>query len=423
MITEEMKKIWRPGMVLSLFVLGFVFYSMFLEFYIDYFPNGSQNSGIFEESRELVETYGTRISAKEMDAYEAKLPVLHKEADRFVRESEIGKKHGILTYEAYAAFYSKANLEAARQGTGADLNETYADAMRLSSYLQGGETGNIEGRLYGASWMSEAYRARETYGADLEIDGGEPKDKKTGKETDQETDGERYYTNKEREHVKKVFFAADKMWQNVLPPEVPETTGAYVGYLLTWICLCVCMLLAPLLVHDRMRRMVPLQYSSKRGRSIYRCQFAAAMFTALIAATANLLLFGGLFLTHGTEVFFPCRMYSFAVMQFCWPNWTHGVWCLVLVAICYLTALGTAGIVFFLSQRCGNYIVMLLKILPVAVIMAVLSPKMTEDAFYFGNVLYRLSGVPYIELVCAGAIFAVGMVLCGLGKRQVEKDV
>ncbi len=402
LIMEEMKKIWRPGIVLALLVLGFVYYTMFLEFYVDYFPNGAQNAGILLAGKELVQNYGTSISAEEMSDFEKTLPALHKEADRSVRESELGKKYNLTTYEQYAAFCQEASREASAQGTSADLNEAYADSMRLRSYLQGEETGNIEGRLYGASWMSEAYRAREAYGAGLEMD------------------GEKTYSKQETERIRSAFFGSSQMWQNVLPFEVPQTMGAYAGYLLIFICLSICMLLAPLLVHDRMSRMLPLQYSTRSGRRIYNSQLAAALLTAFLVTTAELAVLGWLLIGHETAVFLPCRMYSFAVMQFCIPNWTYGTWCLALAGLCYLTALGTAGIVFFLSRTCGNYIVMLLRVLPVAVVMAVASPKMMGDAFYFENVLYRMSGVPYIEGMCAGVVFAVGMGLCWIGKWKVK---
>lgn len=399
MTIQEMKKIWRPGMVLLLSVLSVVYYTMFLQHEIEYFPDGAQNEGILLAGKELVQSYGTSISAEEMAAYEKKLPALQKEADRYVRESRIGKKYGITDYEEYAAFCSSANAQAYAQGDYADQNEAYADFMRLRGYLQGAETGNIEGRLYGAAWMSAAYRAMETYGADL----------------NSET-----YAPKEKAHVQKAFFKDGNLWQNVLPFEVPKAASTYLGNLLVWICISVCLLLAPLLVHDRMSRMPALQYSSKRGRGIYASQLAAVMLTAFFVTTGYLAVFGSCFFTRGTAVFFPCKMYSFAVMQFCLPNWTHGTWCLVLAAICYLMAFGTAGIVFFLSGKCANDIAMLLKVLPLAVAAALLSPKMIKDAFYFDNILYRVSGVPYIELLCALAVFAAGMALCLLGKRQVE---
>lgn len=64
---------------------------------------------------------------------------------------------------------------------------------------------------------------------------------------------------------------------------------------------------------------------------------------------------------------------------------------------------------------------MLLKVLPLVIVMAMLSTRLIENAFYSRNVLYRFSGVPYVELFCAGGIFAAGMALCGLGYRQVKK--
>lgn len=412
MIREEMKKIWRPGMVLALLVLNVVFYTMDLDFYISYFPNELQYSGMLETGRRLVETYGTRISEEEMAEFEAEaLPQLRKEADQYVRESEIGKKHGLQTYEEAVAFQRKEQEEVSQKRVSqkevfADQDENYADAMRLNHYLLSEETNDIQGRLYGASWMVEVYRAKKEYGAELET-----------------SDKQKGYSERELMHARTVFYGEDKMWQNVLPPEVPEAISSYLGYLLIFICLAICMLLSPLLVHDRMSRMQPLQYSSRRGRKIYKSQLAAVMLTAFILTTAELVLYGSLFLQHGTAVFFPCRMYSFAIMQFCWPNWTHGIWCLMLILLCYLTAFGTAGIAFFLSIKGANYIVMLLKALPLVAGLGLLCPKLIEDAFYYRNALYQFSKIPYVEFFCAGAVFVAGMLLCGAGWRHIKNEL
>lgn len=401
MLWEEMKKIWRPGMVLLLLLLGVVFYTMFLEFYIRHFPNGPYNTRMLEEGKRLVLTYGTNLSQKEMAELEKEISALRSQADRYVRESEIGKKHGLETYEQYDAFMREASQAASAEGVGADQKKNYKDSMRLRQYLQDEKMHNIEERLYAACWFVETYHAKETYGPQFELTGA---------------------STKEQPHAK-LFYADDKKWQNILPYEVPLAASAYAGYLLVWICVSVCILLSPLLVRDRMSRMRSLQYSSRRGRGIYRSQLAAVMLSALLVTAGNLAVFGGLFLTRGTAVFFPCRMYSFAVMQLCWPDWTHGAWCLMLVFLCYLMAVGTAGIVFCLAQGSRNYVIMLLRIVPLATALALFCPKLMENAFYFGNKLYQLSGIPYVELWSAGAVFVVGMGLCALGCRQFKKDV
>lgn len=386
MIREEMKKIWRPGMLLALAILGLVFYTMFLEFYIRHFPNGPYNTAVIEISAQLVQKYGTSISEAEMEEFEQGLPKLRRQADQYVRESEPGKKYGLHTYKQYDAFCRKAAEEASQKGETADQNEHYADAMRMHNYLQGDETDNIEGRLYAASWFVEIYRARQKQGPALD----------------------NCSNQKERDHAS-FFYGTDKRWQNLLPKEVPETTSDYMGYLLIWICLSVCILLSPPPVCDRMNRMRALQYSSRRGRNIYHSQFAAVMLSAFLVTTANATIFLGLFLKNGTAVFFPCKMYSFAVMQLSWPNWTYGVWCLILLIISYLVAFGTAGIVFFLSHKSGNYIIMMLRVVPLGIFLAVFCPKLMGNAFYFNNPLYRFSGIAYAELLAAGVMFLVGM--------------
>lgn len=393
MIREEMKKIWRPGMVLALLFLGFVYDTLFLSYYIREWPLDQEDTGMVEVCRDLVRAYGTDLSEEEFMEFEAAIPILHKTADRYISESSYGKKHGLRTYEQYAAFCKKAVEEAAQQGTFADQEENYADAMRMHSYLLSEETGRIEGRLYAASLLQQTYRSKSEYNKDLWENSG---------------DG---YSQKELEHIKTAYYGADQMWQNILPPGLPQVAGRFAGYLLIFICICVCLLLSPLLVRDRISRMQPLQYSSRRGRNIYYCQSAAVMLSAFLVTTAGLAIYGGLFLGHGTSVFFPCRMYSFTMTQFCWPDWTHGTWCLMLLVLCYLTAFGTAGIVFFLSQGSRNYISMLLRVIPLAAALAVFCPKLTENAFYSRNPLYQYSGIPYSELLCAGILFLTGLVL------------
>ncbi len=401
MFREEFRKIWRPGMIFVLIVLGFIYYTMFLEFYIRYFPNGPHYEGVFYVARQMKETYGTSLSEKEMAEFETGIPLLQKEADRYVENSETGKKYGLKTYEQYAEF--RKNVYDGNFGTNeaADLNEIYTDCMIMDNCLQGEDTDNIEGRLYAACLFEAQYHQAEKYG------------------TYQTEEG---YSPKELEHARKLFFGPDKKWQNILPEEIPRVTGTYAGLLLVWICLSVCLLLSPLAVHDRMAGMHVLQYSSRHGRKIYKSQFAAVMASAFLLVTANLILFGGIFAVHGTSAFFPCRMYSFMGTQYCWPEWTHGTWCLMLVLNCYLTAAGAAGMVFFLSDRSTNYIGMMLKILPLFVIFAILCPKIMEHAFYFENKLYQFTGIPHIELICAAAVSAAGAVLCWYGSLRAEKE-
>lgn len=375
MLREELKKIWRPGMLVLLAVLGLVFYTMFLEFYIRYFPNGPHQEGIYQVGIRLVKEYGAYLSPEEAGKVEAGLPALYEEADGYLQSFALASSHGIDSYEAYERFRQEIN-ETVKNSDAADRNQDYADTMVMENYLTGQETDNIEGRIYGTRWYLRRYRSAQ--------------EKESGQDD----------------------------WQNILPYEVPEAASDYMGYLLVWICLSVCLLLSPLLVRDRMSRMAQLQYSSRRGRRLFCLQFGAVMLSAFVLTTMNLLIFGSLFAAHGTRVFFPCRMYSFAGNGDCIINWTHGAWCLMLVVMSYLTALGTAAIAFFLSQYSANYIAMLLKLIPLFTIIALLAPRITGNAFYTVNGLYQLTGLPFVELYAAAGILTVGIVLWSIAWKR-----
>lgn len=405
MLKEELKKIWRPGMVLLLVLLGYVYYIMFLEFYIKYFPNGPHAAGIFQVAAELVEQYGTSLSAEEAAEWEQELPKMYERADLYVKGFEPAKKYGLSTYEEYLNFCNDT-VEALGNGEAADLNEAYADSRIIENYLTGDETENIGGRIYGAECLLGFYHVFMEFGPEAvsRLD--------------------RSLSIREYEHAEKMLFGEDKLWQNILPDEVPETVSTYLGYLLVWMCLSVCLLLSPLQVHDRMSRMKALQYSSKKGRGIFMTQFYAVMLSAFLLTTGNLALFGGIFATNGTGVFASCRMFSFASTGGCWQNWTYKGWCAALIVLCYLVTMGTAAISFFLSGYSSNYIAMLLKLIPVFTVTAFLSPAILYRAFYYGNMIYRMTGVPYVEAVIAGVIFAAGAALCiGAYRRQLAASL
>lgn len=400
MLKEEMKKIWRPGMVAVLVLLGFVYYTMFLEFHIHYFPNGPQNAGEFAVAADLVKESGTRMTDEVRQRLTQMLPELYAEADAYVAGYAYTKQYGLTTFEEYIGFYQNA-VENVAGGQAADLNAMYADAMRLNAYLTSEETGNIEGRIHGARSILERYDAIASGEAEPGYLPGE--------------DGE---PGREYLHGQETFYGADEAWRNILPAQVTEATSDYLGRLLVWQCLSIGILLSPLLVRDRMSRMRGLQWSSRAGRKIFTVQLKAALLSALLLNLLNLLLFGGLFLSRGSGVFFSCRMYSFLYAAFCWPNWTYGAWCAVLVLLGLLVSTGLAAAVFVLSRYSNNYIGMLLKLIPVIAAAAIFCPKLMANGFYVNNPLYQMIPLPYVEGAAAAVIFLAGVVLCAGAVRK-----
>lgn len=393
MLLEEMKKIWRPGIVAILILMGFIFYHLYLSFNIDYFPNGPQYEGEFEVTKGWIEKYGTSLQDEEAEEIKKTLPKLNKEADEYVKSYDLCQKYDLKNYEEYKQFYADYVL-----GQSGDIKEDeqvfYQDAMIIDNYLVSQATDNIAGRIYGTSMGMDFFSVKQQYRVDTE--------------TRAYDEG---YTKKEYDHAAATFYGKDEAWRNILPTQVIEATSSYFGYLMIWVLLSVCLLVSPVLVRDKMSGMRSLQWSSKEGRRILNVQRRAALLSTVLLTTLNYLIFGMLFATNGTQAFFNSRMYSFLFTTFSWPNWTYRTWCIVILIMGYMLSISMGLAAFFLSQYSGNYIAMLLKLIPLFIIAVILAPKLMEYLFYYNNWIYHRLKVPYIEGYVAIGLLIAGCIL------------
>ena len=69
----ELRKIWRPGILAAILVLGAVYYWMFPQFYIEHFTNGPQSQAQFALASGWVERYGPALEPEERAELDYKL--------------------------------------------------------------------------------------------------------------------------------------------------------------------------------------------------------------------------------------------------------------------------------------------------------------------------------------------------------------
>ncbi|NLO85608.1 MAG: hypothetical protein GX096_09300 [Clostridiales bacterium] len=389
-------------MLVVLLLIGAVFYMMFLSYYVDYFPNGPNMEAEFEIAAELVAQYGTNLEPDEFEAFEKTLPILQDMMDEYIAAFPLAQKY---SYESYAEFQTAIDNIQIEMGVIPQADEQrYADGMRLHNYLWDGETNNILGRVQATEYYIREYESWQ-------------------QNEDVLLSHAQYAGYSEQELAYAAKNLTEKTWQNIMPHELPYATTEYFGLLLIWMVLSECLLLSPVLVHDRMHSMRPLQWSARRGRGILKSQFGAAMLSTFLLSSINLLILGALFATNGVGIFLNSRVISFAISGFSWVNTTYRGYCLLLIGICYLIAFGAAGMAFVLSRFSGNYIAMLLKLIPLIVLIAIVSPRLIGAAFYFHNNVYAFTQIPLIELIAAGAIFALGVGVCAVmiaGQKKEE---
>lgn len=353
----ELRKIWHPGIVTAIVLLGAVYYWMFPQFYIEYFCNGPNAEAQFALASEWVEKYGPTMEPEERMELDGQLA---KEIDAFSQQIAgipEAAAAGLTSYEQFYAFHSDYLKCVYEAGGMADMETEY-----LRSRVYGGTNWSIIDQL--RSTM-EAYDEREEYNARsiaLRREEGQPS----------------AMIQREME------LASSPQTYALLPYPVRESTNQYTMDLAVWCILSVVLLLSPTLVRDRLRRLRPMQWASRKGRRILNVQMGAALLSALLLTLVNLTVYAVPFLMQEPLRFADCGLGGLWLWGTPWFDWTYGTYLLVLTAMLLMLSLGAGALTVFLSQYSGNYVSMLLKALPLFLVVGVFCGRwLLDDPFHF----------------------------------------
>ncbi len=100
----ELRKIWRPGILAAILLLGAVYYWMFPQFYIEYFTNGPYAEAQFDLAGHWVARYGPTLERSERAELDGQLA---EELDAFVRQIAAipeAAAAGLTDYETVLSF-------------------------------------------------------------------------------------------------------------------------------------------------------------------------------------------------------------------------------------------------------------------------------------------------------------------------------
>ena len=100
---QELKKIWRPGILVGVILLGLIYYYMFPSFYIEHFSNGPSAQEEFRLSVEWVNRYGPTLEPEERAEVDSQLAEEVAKFNRQLEEFPEAKATGITDYESFRA--------------------------------------------------------------------------------------------------------------------------------------------------------------------------------------------------------------------------------------------------------------------------------------------------------------------------------
>ncbi len=100
---QELKKIWRPGILAGIILLGLIYYYMFPSFYIEHFSNGPSAQEEFNLSVEWVARYGPTLEPEERAELDSRLAEEIAKFNRRLEKFTEAKAAGITDYESFRA--------------------------------------------------------------------------------------------------------------------------------------------------------------------------------------------------------------------------------------------------------------------------------------------------------------------------------
>lgn len=396
LLAWELRKIWRPGILAAILLLGAVYYWMFPEFYIEYFCNGPASQAQFQLASEWVEKYGPTLEPEERAELDGQLEEEIGKFDQQIAAIPEAAAVGLTDYETFDQF-----REDYYSGTAASGGEADMDRESLVHRVYGGTNWYVIEEI---QYTMRLYDTQEEHSA-LVISG-----RRAEGQPEAMVHREEQLAEPERAH-------------GLLPTPVQESTREYGRDLAVWCVLSIVLLLCPTLVRDRLRRTRAMQWTSRRGRSILTTQMVAAMFSALVLTVVNLVVYAIPFLAQEPLRFRTCGLGGIWEWGSPWFDWTYGTYLVVLVGLILALSLAAAGLTVFLSQYSGSYIAMLLKALPLFVAVGVvLGSWLLDMPFSFRRVWEDGPWMPKgTEAVVVAGLLGISAVLCALTCRRQRK--
>ncbi|NBH77205.1 hypothetical protein D3Z52_03285 [Clostridiaceae bacterium] len=367
----ELRKIWRLPVVLAVAALGTLTYFGFMHpLLFDGMLQSSPVAERYEITRSWAARFGAYMDGSEFQQAKAECKALRQEADAQVAANPYLSAYGITTLDGFNAF-----LDAGLDPKAHALINDFVVSTRHQRFW----VSEMEGLLKNWETVSPYYAE---YAKNPALTPAEQA---------------RYLDAAGSRLLEGIFCGLD---------------GTLEGYFLWWdlfATLSTALLLAPCGAAEWLNRMPALQWATRTGRRTARYRLAAALLSAVGLFVLEALVFCGIYSASGTWVFWRNPVTSFTFGDVLWFDLTYGEYFLLHLALTLCLMLGTAGMVFTLSDHSSHYISALLKaVIPVTGFAAAGVFSVT-GLLTSRNPIYAAARIMGIEAAVCAALSLLGL--------------
>lgn len=372
----EVKKIFSWKLIFLVILINILLYQVILGFDLKYFPNGRPAGDHFKIEQQIIPKYGAVMDEAEFLDFKATYERKVTEVEDYLANDPKAIEAGLDSYEAFRNY---------------DYNNEKQSGYHDEIFFHSKEDFPWELQAY--EWyIGEAFEHREDVLNSMIRDA-------TGGQK------ERY-----EQFLEEGKFSSytDVVTQNF---QSYKTSMAIV------IFFSIVILISPIFLRDVRAGVVPLQYTSKKGRGVYRTKWLAGLVSSVFITTVLLIFYMTLYSTNNTSSHFDLPLYSFGWTDY-WYDITFLQYIIVSVLVIFVLSILLGVLTMAISSVVPNAIILIgVQIIVMFVMIAGVAGVLVKDLM---NMRFAQIFVPSsIVLFCAGIILLMWFVWRKEGRKDI----
>ncbi|WP_029453019.1 hypothetical protein [Clostridium algidicarnis] len=315
-IFNEVKKILNIKSIFVLCIISFVMYYMFISSEINLFPSRGDEE-IYTIAKEMIKQKGNHLEDEDLGYLKNLELNFKKEADNYLKENEYAKDLGADSYDKFQKFNSNLKGEVKK------LDE-------LSNNISFKEIEESLSKIRSMEYLIDNFENKNN---NSYIESGAQKDRLT--------------------EINKT-----KVNNDILPWFIFENYNSFIINSTLLVIVSIIFIFGPIFTKDEVVNMEVLQYTTRRGRRLYKDKMAAVLISAFIIVTLELSILFTLFLTrkNTVELFYNSNINSCFKYGANWFDLTLIQYIILSIIIVYILAFALALIISYVSRKSHRYI-------------------------------------------------------------------
>jgi hypothetical protein len=317
---NEVKKIFSWKTVLFIVVINILLFKLLIEFDLKYFPNGRPFGDMFKIEQEIIPIYGIHIDEAEIQNFEQTYERLKAEANEYIANDPKAAELNIVNYEQFRTINSSEG-------------EKYRDEL-------------FHERGVDFVWALQSYNS---YLNNYQYRGVSMENSKL------------YYSPRAQDVIQQRL---DEEKYSFYDDFVLRNFKTYATSVAITIFISITLLLATLFIGDKRAGVVPIQYTSKKGRKLFRTKWLAGLVSAGVVTALLTTLYIGLYTTNNTSSHFDLPLYAFSFTLH-WYEMTFFQYIVIIVSLMVFLSMLLAILTMAVSNIVPNRIALIVSLVVV----------------------------------------------------------